>query len=54
MTEETKKNLLDYMLGKMPSESGVEDEIFQSINNIPRDGMISDMKDLYKFKTANY
>ena len=37
MTEEAKKNLLDYMLGKMPSESGVEEEIFQSINNIPRD-----------------
>lgn len=37
MTEEAKKNLLDYMLGKIPSESGVEEEIFQSINNIPRD-----------------
>lgn len=37
MTEEAKKNLLDYMLGKMPSESGVEKEIFQSINDIPRD-----------------
>ena len=37
MTEESKKNLLDYMLGKMPSESGVEEEIFQSINDIPRD-----------------
>lgn len=37
MTEEAKKNLLDYMLGKMPSESDVEEEIFQSINNIPRD-----------------
>lgn len=37
MTEEAKKNLLDYMLGKMPNESGVEEEIFQSINNIPRD-----------------
>ena len=37
MTEEAKKNLLDYMLGKMPSESGTEEEIFQSINNIPRD-----------------
>ena len=32
MTEEAKKNLLDYMLGKMPSESGVEEETFQSIN----------------------
>lgn len=37
MTEEAKKNLLDYMLGKMPSESGVEEEIFQSINDISRD-----------------
>lgn len=37
MTEEAKKNLLDYMLGKMQSDSGVEEEIFQSINNIPRD-----------------
>ena len=37
MTKETKKNLLDYMLGKMPSESGVEEEIFKSINSIPRD-----------------
>ena len=37
MTEEAKKNLLDYALGKMPSESGVEEEIFQSINDIPRD-----------------
>ena len=36
MTEEAKKNLLDYMLGKMPSESGVEEEIFQSINNVSR------------------
>ena len=36
MTEESKKNLLDYMLGKIPSESGVEEEIFQSVNNIPR------------------
>ena len=35
MTEEAKKNLLDYMLGKIPSESGVEEEIFQSINEIP-------------------
>lgn len=35
MTEEAKKNLLDYMLGKMPSESGVEEEIFQSINDLP-------------------
>ena len=35
MTEEAKKNLLDYMLGKMPSESGTEEEIFQSINNLP-------------------
>lgn len=37
MTEEAKKNLLDYMLGKMPSESGTEEEIFQSINDISRD-----------------
>lgn len=36
MTEEAKKNLLDYMLGKMPNESGVEKEIFQDINNISR------------------
>ena len=35
MTEEAKKNLLNYMLGKMPSESGTEEEIFQSINNLP-------------------
>ena len=35
MTDEAKKNLLDYMLGKMPSESGVEEEIFQSINSLP-------------------
>ena len=37
MTDEAKKNLLNYMLGKMPSESGTKEEIFQSINNIPRD-----------------
>lgn len=37
MTDEAKKNLLDYMLGKMPSESDVEEEIFQSINDISRD-----------------
>ena len=36
MTEESKKNLLDYMLGKILSESGVEEEIFQSVNNIPK------------------
>ncbi len=36
MTDEAKKNLLDYMLGEMPNESGVEEEIFQSVNNIPR------------------
>ena len=36
MTEEAKKNLLNYMLGKMPSESGVEEEIFQSINETNR------------------
>ena len=36
MTEEAKKNLLDYMLGKMPSDSGVEEEIFQSINETDR------------------
>ena len=35
MTDDYKKNLLDYMLGKMPSESGVEEEIFQSINDLP-------------------
>ena len=28
MTEEAKKNLLDYMLGKMPSESGVDEPQF--------------------------
>lgn len=36
MTDEAKKNLLDYMLGKMPSESDVEEEIFQSINETDR------------------
>ena len=36
MTDEAKKNLLDYMLGKMPSDSGVEEEIFQSINETDR------------------
>lgn len=36
MTEEAKKNLLNYMLGKMPSESGVEEETFQSINETDR------------------
>ena len=35
MTEESKKNLLDYMLGKMPSESGVEEEVFKSQGEIP-------------------
>lgn len=35
MTEEAKKNLLDYMLGKMPSESGVEEEAFKSQGEIP-------------------
>lgn len=37
MTEEAKKNLLDYMLGKMPSESGVDEpqfgEYYYIINN---------------------
>lgn len=33
MTEEAKKNLLDYMLGKMPSESGVDEPQFS--DNIP-------------------
>lgn len=36
MTDEAKKNLLNYMLGKMPSESDVEEEIFQSINETDR------------------
>ena len=36
MTDEAKKNLLDYMLGKMPSESGTTEEIFQSINETNR------------------
>ena len=35
MTEESKKNLLDYMLGKIPSESGVEEEVFKSQGEIP-------------------
>lgn len=38
MTEEAKKNLLDYMLGKMPSESGVDEPQFgyqkEIINNL--------------------
>ena len=37
MTEESKKNLLDYMLGKMPSESGVDEpqfgEYYYIVNN---------------------
>ena len=33
MTEEAKKNLLDYMLGKMPSESGKDEPQFS--NNLP-------------------
>ena len=36
MTEEAKKNLLNYMLGQMPNESGTTEEIFQSISDIPR------------------
>lgn len=35
MTDEAKKNLLNYMLGKMPSESGVEEEVFKSQGEIP-------------------
>lgn len=35
MTDEAKKNLLDYMLGKMPGESGVEEEVFKSQGEIP-------------------
>lgn len=35
MTDEAKKNLLDYMLGKMPNESGVEKEIFKYQGEIP-------------------
>ena len=38
MTEEAKKNLLDYMLGKMPSESGVDEPQFgyqkEIVNNL--------------------
>ena len=33
MTEEAKKNLLDYMLGKMPSESGTNEPLFS--DNLP-------------------
>lgn len=35
MTEEAKKNLLDYMLGKLPNESGAEKEIFKYQGEIP-------------------
>lgn len=34
MTEEAKKNLLDYMLGKMPSESGVDEILAPNIEEI--------------------
>ena len=34
MTEEAKKNLLDYMLGKMPSESGVDKILAPNIEEI--------------------
>ena len=34
MTEEAKKNLLDYMLGKMPSESGVDEILAPNIKEI--------------------
>lgn len=37
MTEEAKKNLLDYMLGKLPNEQGTTEEIFKEINEISRD-----------------
>ena len=45
MTDDYKKNLLNYMIGKLPNESGTEEEIFQIINEIPtsewpRDGNI--------------
>lgn len=45
MTDDYKKNLLNYMIGKMPNENGTEEEIFQIINEIPisewpRDGNI--------------
>ena len=34
MTEEAKKNLLDYMLGKMPSESGVDEILAPNVEEI--------------------
>lgn len=34
MTEEAKKNLLDYMLGKMPSESGIDEILAPNVEEI--------------------
>lgn len=37
MTEEAKENLLNYMLGKMPNESGEDDQILKQIKMISKD-----------------
>ena len=37
MTEEAKKNLLDYMLGKMPNESGEDNQVLKQIKIISKD-----------------
>ena len=41
MTEEFKSTLFSYLIGKLPKESGITEETFREINDLPRDNWIN-------------
>lgn len=41
MTEEFKSTLFSYLIGKLPKESGITEETFKEINDLPRDNWIN-------------
>ena len=45
MVDEFKKQLMNYLLGKLPQEKGKEEEIFNSVNEISRDDWIDFIPD---------
>lgn len=50
MTDELKKTLFNYLIGKLPKEQGTTEEIFKEINEIPR----SDWQDFFPEHWNNF
>lgn len=47
MTDEFKRTLFDYLIGRLPKENGTDEEIFKEINDLPRDNWISALPNGY-------